>query len=156
MGKIGGRNVCSEKKRLANQQNALKSTGPKTPEGKARSRQNALKHGLTGDGTVLPPDEVELYHERIDGWTFQEKPKGELDQYLLGCAVLASIRVDRAARLDLAAVAERREQTVHEWACRQKRRIKRAVKLLDEDPARAVERLSRMRGGCSWLLERWD
>jgi hypothetical protein len=34
----------SEKRRLANKRNALKSTGPKTEAGKARSRLNATKH----------------------------------------------------------------------------------------------------------------
>ena len=38
--------VTSVRKILANQLNALKSTGPKTPEGKKRSRRNALKYGL--------------------------------------------------------------------------------------------------------------
>ena len=38
--------LVSARKIAANRQNALKSTGPKTPEGKAHSRTNALKNGL--------------------------------------------------------------------------------------------------------------
>jgi hypothetical protein len=38
--------MTSDKKAQANRRNALQSTGPKTPEGKAAVRWNALKHGL--------------------------------------------------------------------------------------------------------------
>src|ERR1700738_4735365 len=36
----------SERKRAANRRNARRSTGPRTAAGKARVKQNALRHGL--------------------------------------------------------------------------------------------------------------
>ena len=39
--------MSTDKQIVANQLNAKKSTGPKTPEGRAAVRLNGLKHGLT-------------------------------------------------------------------------------------------------------------
>jgi len=38
--------MATEKQIAANRRNALKSTGPRTPRGKAFTRLNALRHGL--------------------------------------------------------------------------------------------------------------
>lgn len=44
----------------ANQSNALQSTGPKTPEGKATSSRNATKHGFRGRLHVRPEEKDEF------------------------------------------------------------------------------------------------
>jgi hypothetical protein len=56
--------MTSEKQILANRANAAKSTGPKSPETKAVSCMNALRHGLTGQVNLMP-DEDRAAHDKF-------------------------------------------------------------------------------------------
>jgi hypothetical protein len=61
--------VISARKLRANRANSLRSTGPKSAAGRARSAQNARRHGL---GTPVLSDpalsaEVEIMAQRIAG-----------------------------------------------------------------------------------------
>ena len=54
--------MATERQRQANRQNSRHSAGPKTAEGKAASRTNAIKHGLSG-GALFDEDELKVLIE---------------------------------------------------------------------------------------------
>ncbi len=51
----------SEKQIAANQANAQKSTGPTSPEGKARARMNGMRHNLTGQAFLMTEEDRLAY-----------------------------------------------------------------------------------------------
>jgi hypothetical protein len=69
--------MTTTKRMAANRRNAQKSTGPKTPEGKAVVRLNAMKHGLLSR-EVLLPDEDEATLVELGKRLRQPGPSGAL------------------------------------------------------------------------------
>src|ERR1700683_4362340 len=53
--------MTSEKQIEANRINALSSTGPKSPESKAKTRLNALRDGITGQVTTLSEEDRPIF-----------------------------------------------------------------------------------------------
>jgi hypothetical protein len=92
--------MTSEKKARANRQNALKSTGPRTPEGKAAVRLNALKHGLRSQEVLLPGEDEEALTELGDILTTELQPVGVLENLLVARITSAVWRLRRLGRVE--------------------------------------------------------
>ena len=60
----------------ANQANAQHSTGPRTPEGKTNSAQNALRHGFRSRTVLLPGDDPAEYEALLAELTAHFTPEG--------------------------------------------------------------------------------
>jgi hypothetical protein len=96
----------------ANRANALLSTGPRSPEGKAASSRNALSHGAyAADDTIL----ATAPGAYLDDFRAHFQPVGVLEEHLVAhLAVLASRRDRLAAALDaLLELNERHALTEH-------------------------------------------
>jgi hypothetical protein len=78
--------MASDRQIAANRLNAQKSSGPRTADGKRRSRQNALRHGLTAQtviGALEDADEYRAFEADI----------------LAGCSPRSSVEHALASRL---------------------------------------------------------
>src|SRR6266478_7084028 len=64
----------------ANRRNALLSTGPSTPEGKAAVRLNALRHGLRAHTVVLPGENPENFQQLCDDLAAEWQPQTRTEQ----------------------------------------------------------------------------
>ena len=77
--KTKSKKPSSPHKAEANRRNARKSTGPKTDDGKARSRFNALKHGMTAKTVLLPGDDGQAFANRLRYLQDDLQPRNSLE-----------------------------------------------------------------------------
>src|SRR5829696_220427 len=95
-----GASMASKKQIQANRQNALKSTGPKTPEGKDTARLNATKHGLLSQVDLLPGEDEEALKELAERLRAELQPVGEMESLLVEKIIDAVWRLRRLRRVE--------------------------------------------------------
>jgi hypothetical protein len=91
------------KKRRAeiNRANAQKSTGPKTEAGKARSRANAFRHGLTGQYLIMHAGDFSGYQASALDQIHAFRPVGLHETRLVQFLIDAAWQIDRANALEI-------------------------------------------------------
>ena len=92
--------MASDKRIRANRRNARKSTGPKTPEGKAAVSLNPLKHGLLSQQTLLPNEDEASLMQLSERLHSQLQPVGELESLLVERIVAAAWRLRRVLAVE--------------------------------------------------------
>jgi hypothetical protein len=111
--------VTSDKQIRANRQNALKSTGPKSPGGKAAARRNALTHGLLSTEMLLPGEDEAALVELCGRLIEEPRPVGELEGLLVERIIGAVWRLRRLGRVEAGIFAWERFEELAERAERE-------------------------------------
>jgi hypothetical protein len=129
----------------ASRKNGAKSRGPKTPEGKARSAQNALKHGLRAQKyVVLPEEDADEFAELQAAMVAELAPVGALQTVLARRVAVAAWRLARADRIEVELFAHR------SWGADANPGI---AMIRDGNGSRSFETLLRYRGAA--MAEFW-
>jgi len=84
----------------ANQANARLSTGPRTPEGKKRSRLNGVRHGLTGQFALMPHEDRAAFETFCAGLLKDLAPEGALEQTLAESIAQDHWRLNRSSAIE--------------------------------------------------------
>jgi hypothetical protein len=84
----------------ANRLNALKSTGPRSVEGKAATRFNTLKHGIDAGSLLVPGEDSAEFEELRAAYYEQFQPCGPVETALLDTIVRCDWNQRRYARIE--------------------------------------------------------
>jgi hypothetical protein len=125
----------------ANRLNAQSSTGPTSPEGKAKSSLNALSHGFYSKHLLLPdedPAELELLRSSLIE-SYQPQDGAEL--LLVERIVSSQWKLQRLNKLE----AKTMEAPFGEFVLRDLERLSRLAQQLDSAMHRAIKALRELR-----------
>ena len=139
----------------ASRANGRLSHGPTSPEGKARSRRNGCKEGLTGAGIVLPPDAAAEVERREAEFARDFRPRNAVERELVRQMALGSWRSEVLAMRIIQHDARMNAARFANWEQDEQLAAAELGRRLGDDPEAAVVQLQRSSAGCDWLIGRW-
>ena len=137
----------------ANRANAQRSTGPRTEAGKARSRANAVKHGLTGAGVALPGEDAERIEAEFLQVQEELAPTTLLGMKLARRLALLTVRQERAVRFGAARLRALGRAAGAEFDAARVRAADDLVATIEEGPRTARRQLLATPEGVDRLVD---
>jgi hypothetical protein len=92
--------MASDAQIRANRANTLKSTGPRSVEGKAVSRFNALKHGMDAASVVLPGENPADYQAMAATYDEELQPQTTSERFHVDTMIQANWQKQRLLRVE--------------------------------------------------------
>jgi hypothetical protein len=84
----------------ANRRNALKSTGPRTEQGKSTSRWNALKTGIHAASVVIRGEDPAELEQLTAEYHQQFRPPSAVERFLVDSMIMAEWRLRRYRQIE--------------------------------------------------------
>jgi hypothetical protein len=88
----------------SNAQNALRSTGPRTPDGKTASSRNAIRHGVYSEAIIVLGEEQHDFDSLREGMAVSLEPIGSLEEGLVDRLSRLWWRMERVGKAEMEAL----------------------------------------------------
>ena len=110
--------MSSQLKIEANRRNAQLSTGPKTPEGKAKVATNSCTHGLCSRNAILPEEDPAEFQALLAGFLSEFQPASAREESHVRELASAEWRLRRIVRLETGIFVSAMEKVREYERCR--------------------------------------
>ncbi len=144
--------ACSQAQLESNRKNAQMSTGPRSDEGKARSASNSYKHGLTGEGVVLPHEDAEQFDNLVETLEAEMRPKNTLARECLTHLALLMLKLTRGALHETKCIAHNQRKAEAEFDAARLSESDHLISWIANEPATNARRLRRSPEGLGLLI----
>src|SRR3954465_7006869 len=129
--------MATDRQIAANRENARKSTGPKTPEGRAAVRLNGLKHGLCAKTIVVMGEDPAEFQALFDSLHSEHRPQTPTEVILVRQLAMAAWRQLRLYRMEAGFFNNESESHAHENEYQDMGEDSRLAYILDGDGVNA-------------------
>jgi hypothetical protein len=150
--------MATERQIAANTANSALSSGPKSIEGKAISRLNAVKHGLAATTTaalIAAADGRELIEERKVKWLDSFRPEGDEQDWHYELLVVESIRIERCRDAYFALCRQYGVRARVQWDEDHRRDAADLAAGLHRNPTAVARRLRASAQGADLMITFW-
>ena len=148
--------MSSDRQIEANRRNARKSRGPTSAEGKAKVAGNALKHGLAGNGVIMPGEMTQQIYERMTFLRPSYLPDGPAQEWLFSRLCIETVRADLCVHQVIALRDEAATQAGESWDDDRALDAEELGAGIGRRPELVQPRLLRSRHGALWLVAQWE
>jgi hypothetical protein len=175
--------MTTERQIAANRTNSQRSTGPTSEEGRARSSQNATKHGCFSKKAAFAREESYAFENRRMKWMGIADAQDDREEFLVYLNVCQSADFEHAQQAEVSRIERRirnsdedEENEVYKLGKRlfhdpsgptplygiepvyqhKKRTSGNGDPEDPNDPHLLVRELQRSQKGCEWLIQQWE
>jgi hypothetical protein len=139
----------------ANRNNAKKSTGPKSANGKARSRLNGLTHGMRSEEVVLVSESKEDYDKHLAAWTADWNPPTMARAHLVEKLAFNAWKSKRLARMEKSRIERRYDEALKEFTEVEEARVRSIFAKIRTNPVGVVAELETTKTGLRRMIREW-
>jgi hypothetical protein len=118
----------AEKKRMSELKKPGRATGPRTPEGKAKSSQNSTTHGCCSKKPLIKGENAEEFNELLEDWKDDYRPRHKSVRELVEQAAVAQWVLKRNTNRYHELEESLQEKKALEWTEEEHKKMERFIR----------------------------